>query len=263
MTLTVTYAGHATVLVALDGERLLTDPVLGDRVGHLRRVARPASPELVRDLDAILISHAHADHLDPRSLRRLTAGTRVIVPRGAARWLPAELAGAAVEVRAGDRVPVGALTVRATPARHGDRRWPWGGRADPVGYVVEGSQSVYFAGDTDLFGQMAGLADDLDLALIPIAGWGPTLPPGHLDPERAAEALRRLRPRFAVPIHWGTLRPPELSPSALLGLARPHAGARDPAEAFVAHAASLAPEVEVRILHPGASLEIRAPAPRT
>ena len=114
--------------------------------------------------------------------------------------------------------------------------------APSLGFVVSGSRRVYFAGDTDLFDGMATLADSLDVALLPVAGWGSTVGPGHLDPLRAAQALRLLAPRRAVPIHWGTLSPVTQSTSA------------DPPEAFRRHAAELAPEVEVEILEPGGSL---------
>ncbi len=94
---------------------------------------------------------------------------------------------------------------------------------------------------------MAGLVPDLDLALIPIWGWGATLGGGgHLDPRRAAEALRLLQPRVAVPIHWGTYRPLHRGADA--------AFLADPAEAFVREAATAAPEVEVRVLRPGEHL---------
>ena len=73
-----------------------------------------------------------------------------------------------------------------------------------LGYVVSGSQQVYFAGDTDLFAGMSALAGALDVALLPVAGWGPKVDAGHLDPLRAAKSLPLLKPRIAVPIHWGT-----------------------------------------------------------
>ena len=86
-------------------------------------------------------------------------------------------------------------------------RPPFGPKAEAVGYVFEqGSESVYFAGDTDMFPAMAELAG-VDLALLPVWGWGPRLGPGHMDPERAADALGVIRPRATVPIHWGTLWP--------------------------------------------------------
>ena len=123
------------------------------------------------------------------------------------------------------------------------------GKGGVVGYVVEGPRRVYWAGDTALFDGMRDLAEDLDVALLPIWGWGPTLGPGHLDPERAARALAMLRPRFAVPVHWGTLAP--------LGAKRvwPWLFER-PAREFVEWAQRLAPEVEVRVLKPGQSLRL-------
>ena len=75
--------------------------------------------------------------------------------------------------------------------------------ADALGYVIAGGgRRVYFAGDTELFEEMSELRP-IDLALLPVWGWGPSLNPGHLDPAGAARALALLRPRVAVPIHWG------------------------------------------------------------
>jgi hypothetical protein len=76
-----------------------------------------------------------------------------------------------------------------------------------LGYRIAGSRAVYFAGDTDLFPEMAELAGTIELALLPVWGWGPNLGRGHLDPRRAAEAAAIIRPRIAVPIHWGTFYP--------------------------------------------------------
>src|SRR5262249_18334297 len=167
---------------------------------------------LPADVDAVLISHAHLDHLDPPSLACLGRDQRIVVPRGAA--LPLRWRGfrRVEQVRAGDEVQVGPLAVRATWAGHPGHRYgplgpPWRREARPraLGYVVAGSRHAYFAGDTDLFEEMSRVAPDLDLALLPIWGWGRRVGPGHMDPRRAAQALQLLRPALAVPIHWGTL----------------------------------------------------------
>ena len=93
----------------------------------------------------------------------------------------------------------------------------------------------------------------IDLALLPVGGWGPRLGAGHLDPRRAAEALRLIQPRLAVPMHWGHLRP--------LGLGRfSPQYLTEPGKRFVRHAAELAPDVEVRVVESGESLEV-APTP--
>jgi L-ascorbate metabolism protein UlaG (beta-lactamase superfamily) len=232
------YVGHATVLVELDGVRLLTDPVLRSRVLHLRRRA-PVAEEPLRGLTAVLVSHVHYDHFDRLSLRRLGTDVPVVLPRRSRRllWGFSDVR----EVEAGDELRFGAVTVRAVPAEHASRR-PTLPSTPSLGYVVSGSRRVYFAGDTDLFPGMADLAGDLDVALLPVAGWGSKVGAGHLDPERAARAAGLLRPRLAVPIHWGTL-------SVLWRDASSEA-----AEEFVRRAAELAPGVEVRVLRPGDEL---------
>ena len=101
---------------------------------------------------------------------------------------------------------------------------------------------------------MAGIATAMDLALLPVWGWGPTLGPGHLDPEGAAEALTLLRPRIAVPIHWGTYRP-------VVGRGAPHPRAGAPEVRFQRAAAARAPEVAVRVIAPGQAVALADPAP--
>ena len=247
----LTWLGHSTVLVDLDGTRLLTDPVLRNRVAHLRRRGR-ADPAQYTNIDAVLISHLHFDHLDLPSLERLGHGTQLVVPRGGGSLLRRRGFRRVEEVEAGDEIRISALTVCPTYAAHEGLRLPYfGTRALTLGYTITGSCRIYFAGDTDLFRGMAEIGRSRDIALVPIWGWGPTAGAGHLDPRRAAEALRLLRPILAVPIHWGTYAPLGFGrlQSALLG---------DPVTAFRRHAAELAPEVEVHVLGLGGTLQLDA-----
>jgi L-ascorbate metabolism protein UlaG (beta-lactamase superfamily) len=244
----IEYVGHATVVVDLDGVRLLTDPLLRNRVAHLRRAA-PVDAKALRGIDAVLISHAHYDHLDLPSLEKLGKKLPVIVPRGLGGLLRKRRFETVIEVEQQESVHIGALEVRAVPAEHDGGRGPFGASAEALGYVVTGSRSVYFAGDTDLFDGMGDLGP-VDVGLVPIWGWGPGLGAGHLDPARAAEAVALLRPGLVVPIHWGTYFPIHL------GLR----GAPDfvdlpPAE-FVAAVEKIAPDVSVRVLFPGQSLDL-------
>jgi L-ascorbate metabolism protein UlaG (beta-lactamase superfamily) len=230
------------VLVELGGVRLLTDPVLRAHVAHLRR--HGSAPPHPGRVDAALISHLHYDHLDLPSLRTLDA-PRVVAPEGARRLLDT-LRAEIDEIGPGDRAEVGDVIVEAPLAEHDPRRRPFGPRAQAIGFVVRNEHSIYFAGDTELFDGMADLAP-LDLALLPVAGWGPRLGPGHLDAEAAARAVALLRPRVAVPIHWGTLHP--------RGRRRGDWFDRPP-HVFAAQVAELAGDVEVRVLSPGESLEL-------
>jgi L-ascorbate metabolism protein UlaG (beta-lactamase superfamily) len=242
----INWIGHSTLLLELDGVRLLTDPVLRNRVAHLRRVTGEAVDIL--NLDAALVSHAHYDHLDTRSLSRLGRSLHVVVPRGTGNILRRRGFVNVTEVDVGDEVDLGGVGIRVTQAEHDGRRGPFSREAPSVGYLVTGSARVYFAGDTDLFDGMSALAPELDVALLPVAGWGPRVPAGHLDPLRAAQSLTLLRPRMAVPIHWGTYR--------RIGLPRDAALLRAPAESFVRLANELAPDVDVRILPVGGRLEL-------
>ncbi len=233
--LRITYVGHATVLIEIDGLRILTDPILRGRIMHLRALRPPPRPAELGRIDAVLVSHAHRDHLDVRSLAGL-GELRLLAPRAVAASLRRRgYRGAVDPVEAGDERTIGGLEVRATPARHGRP-------GSAIGFVLRGSRTVYFAGDTDLFPELEGLAAPLDVALLPIWGWGPQLGEGHLDPERALEAVRLLRPRAVVPIHWGTLHPLGMSGRAFL---------RDPPGTFQDLVRAQSPEVDVRILAPG------------
>ena len=240
----LTWLGHSTVLVELDGARVLTDPVLRRLVGHLQRSSPVAGRTLGR-LDLVLVSHVHYDHLDLRSLASLDV-ERVAVPAGAAKLVRRRVKADVVELEVGDELEVGAVRVRATHADHPANRLPLTQELPSLGFVIAGSRSVYFAGDTDLFDGMESLAPGLDVALLPVAGWGPKLPAGHMDPRAAAEAARRLRPRIAVPIHWGTYRPIYRRTSY------------DPLapESFAAAVRELAPGVEPRILQEGETLSL-------
>jgi L-ascorbate metabolism protein UlaG (beta-lactamase superfamily) len=245
----ITYIGHATLLLEIDGVRLLTDPLLRDRIFHLTRRSPPVRTSLFQQIDAVLISHLHRDHMDIPSLRLLGQEIPLIVPAGAADLLHKRGFKNIEEMRSKDTTRIGGLTIEATPAVHNNSHLPSGLSVGCLGFLIRGSQSIYFPGDTDVYPGMAGLADDLDVALLPVWGWGPNLGAGHMDPERAAEALTLLRPRIAIPIHWGTFYP------LGLGWLRPHLMS-EPPQIFKREAATQMPQVEIHILPPGSSLDL-------
>jgi len=245
MSASIAYVGHGTVLIDIEGVRLLTDPLLRNRVTHLRRAAKVDAAAL-RGIDAVLISHLHYDHLDMPSLQRLGRDLPVVAPRGSGALIRRKGAVKTVlEIGEGEQLEIGSLTIRATHAMHDTGRLPFGVKADPVGYVVSGpGPSVYFAGDTDVFDEMAALAP-VDVALLPIWGWGPSMGPGHMDPIRAAQAASLLGARLAIPIHWGTYYPIHL------GVRGRPAFLDTPPELFREALLEYSPATELRVLRPG------------
>jgi L-ascorbate metabolism protein UlaG (beta-lactamase superfamily) len=204
------FLGHSTVRAELAGKTVLTDPLLTAGLGPLRRMVAPLPPEAWAGVDLALVSHLHNDHLHLPSLRRLGHSTPIVVPRGAGRWLARHGFTAVEELAPGQSLTDGGLTVTATPADHAAHRWgprlTHGPHAPAVGHLISGAgTTLYAAGDTDFFPGMTDLgADGIDIALLPVWGWGPSLGPGHLDPAGAAAAVQQLRPDVAVPVHWGT-----------------------------------------------------------
>ena len=206
--LAVTWWGHSSATVELGGVRVALDPLLTNRLLHLRRYAESPGPEAA-DADVVLVSHAHADHCHVPSLKLFSRTATVVAAPGAA-----ELVGRLGFRRVVVAVPgstarlegdAGTLEVEVLPADHDGRRLPLPGRrGTAVGFRVEGGgRSFWHPGDT---GPGVELSDvgRVDLALPPIGGWGPTLGLDHLDPVQAAEAVGTVGATWALPVHWGT-----------------------------------------------------------
>jgi L-ascorbate metabolism protein UlaG (beta-lactamase superfamily) len=251
----ITYLGHSTVLLEMAGLRLLTDPILRRRVGPLVRTEAPIEPAHWQDIDAVLISHSHWDHLDYGSLRLVGTGVPMLMPTGMGARFRSRGFRQVIELAPGETTRLGPATIEATEAAHRGFAPPIGPTDLAIGYLIQAGATVYFPGDTALFEGMTGLARGLDLALMPVWGWGPRAQAHeHLDPLGAAQALRLLQPRIAVPIHWGTLHPVGfkwLKPSTRV----------DPPHTFARLAAELAPETAVHVVPVGGRFTLVATRP--
>jgi len=245
VTATLTWWGHSTSTWQDGDTTVLFDPVLTARVGHLRRVRGPVPPPQAAQADVVLVSHLHADHAHLPSLRQIPASASLFVPAGSRRlFRPLTARGVSLsEVEPGDVVQVGALRIQVLTADHDGRRLPGSPHRGPaLGYLVEGSYRCWYPGDTGP--HVAG--DDVaqvDLVLMPVGGWGPTLGRGHLDARQAAQMIRRTDPAHAVPVHWGTWWP--------IGLPQRPDLIDRPAGAFADHVARLAPNTRVHVLRHG------------
>ncbi|TQN37979.1 L-ascorbate metabolism protein UlaG (beta-lactamase superfamily) [Blastococcus colisei] len=256
------FLGHSTVRVEMAGRTVLTDPVLAPTVGLLRRVVSLPDPATWAGVDLVLISHLHGDHLHIPSLRTVGPRTRIVVPRGAGEWLRGRGFPRVDELSAGESLPDGELRITAVRAEHSGHRWgprsTHGPDTEAIGFLLEGGGScVYVSGDTGVFQGMGVLRDrDVDVALLPVWGWGPTLGPGHLDPVGAADAAALIRPRIAVPVHWGTLTVAGMTsvPSPLR--ARMRRLLVDPPHAFATEVAARGLPTRVVVTAPGSAVDL-------
>jgi len=265
--LQITWLGHSSVVIDLDGVRLLTDPLLQRHAGLLRRRGDRPDQALWRDPDAVLLSHLHHDHAELSSMR-LLAPVPVLTAPSSARWLverglggvglrnsdwfridPGSPGSLAVEPAADAALTGSGVRVRLCPAVHGHRPMPHRPNA-ANGHLVRGASAcLWVAGDTSLYPGMLRLPElagaPVDVALVPVGGWGPRLSEGHMGPIAAARACALVGARFAVPVHWGTLHAPAST--------RLPPGWMDRAgDAFAAALAREAPDCQAVVLPPGA-----------
>ena len=219
LSMRITYIGHATLLLEIAGRRILTDPNFDLTLGRfLPRVSAPGiAIEALPPLDALLLTHAHADHLSFASLDRLPRDIPLFAPPPIARWLARSGYRHAVPFEADTATELHGLTLRAAAARHEGSRYGvdrWRSAANM--YLIESPGfSLFFAGDTGLRPDTHRLVADhlhahghvLDVALLPIGHapwWKPGFRRGHLSSADALELFERLGARYLVPYHWGT-----------------------------------------------------------
>jgi len=231
--------------------RVAVDPLLSDQLFHLHRyTARPTAAATAADV--VLISHLHHDHLHLPSLRRFGRDVPIVVPRGGESLLRGLGSERVLPAEPGDVLEIGGVTVRVLAATHDGGRGPHTKIAGPpLGFRVDASgRSFWFPGDTELREDMAEVGR-VDLALIPIGGWGPTLDDGHMDPVAGAAAVARVGADVAVPVHWGTFWPLGLRRLARANHQRLFV---TPGDRFVSALADLAPDVRAVLAAPGRPL---------
>jgi L-ascorbate metabolism protein UlaG (beta-lactamase superfamily) len=260
----ITYIGHATLLLELGGARILTDPNFDARLGRiLPRVSPPGiALEKLPQLNAILLTHAHADHLSFDSLERLSGDVPLFAPPAVAKWLRRLGIGHAVDLAPGESVNVAGISIHASPATHRGNRYGYDRwRAATNMYLLDAGETIFFAGDTALAGDTHHLVErtlwdrqrTLDLALLPIGyapWWKPGFRKGHLTPEDALTLFERLRARMLVPYHWGTFR-------------HVTATAHDAIRRLRARLEEHHLRAAVRIIEPGEALELESSARAT
>jgi L-ascorbate metabolism protein UlaG (beta-lactamase superfamily) len=258
--LSLAWLGHSTVVIDLDDVRVVADPLLHPHAGLLRRWSEHPGDEHWRDAHGVLLSHMHHDHAHLSSLR-LLRDVPIYTAEESAAWLRRKGLHRAVGLRqlvsavdGWTRLPGSEVEVGLVEAVHHSRPMPFRPNA-ANGHLLRGSDTgVWVAGDTSLFAGMNDLPDllgrSVDLAVVPVGGWGPRLSPGHMDPAQAALACATVGARWALPVHWGTLHPPLFQHFGTSWL-------QDPGERFVRALQHHAPQCTPVVLRPGESTRVR------
>ena len=253
----VTYIGHATILIEIGGRKFLTDPNFDETLGgFLPRVSRPgvALADLP-SLDAILLTHAHADHLSFRSLDQLRQDIPLFAPPAVAAWLIRLGYSHAHPLPADGQVTVGTAVIHAAAAQHKGSRYSvdrWRSAANM--YLIDAAnETCFFAGDTALNPQTHRVVREivhrsdrvLDVALLPIGHapwWKPGFRRGHLSVHDALHLFEKLEARYLIPYHWGTFE-------------HVTSGAYDAINKLKSLLPAYTRKADVRILEPGDTLE--------
>ncbi|MFQ6082814.1 MAG: MBL fold metallo-hydrolase [Candidatus Aminicenantia bacterium] len=209
----ITYIGHATTLIHLDGVNILTDPNFSERVAWLFK--RHAAPGIAFDnlpeINAIIISHEHSDHLDESTLCKFEKDIPVIISRGLGSEIKELNFQDVRELAWWEKTVIKGIEITAVPAEHD---------ATASGYIIHGSKTTYFAGDTGIFPALRDIAKqfDIDVVLLPIGGYYPYFPGNlipsvrnevrrdHMAPDDIPYALEMLNYPIMIPIHWGTFK---------------------------------------------------------
>ena len=226
----VTFIGHATVLIEIDGVTLLTDPVLSQRLFVIKRLVAPGLPEGgLPDLDVVLVSHGHHDHLDVSTHLRLAKhGTVAVVARNLADLVQGAGYERVVELDWGKTFEHRGVRITSLEVNHWGTRGLLPDRRGYTGFLIEGpSGAVFFPGDTAYTPLFRGYGErfSIDVAVLPIGAYRPdSFRRVHMNPEEAVSAFIELKARRLVPMHYGTFRlsyePLDEPPQRLLACAR-------------------------------------------
>lgn len=209
--LAAAWLGHATILMRIGGAWVLTDPVLSERIGMkvgpltlgVKRMVPLVRPESLPPIDLILLSHAHFDHLDRPSLRRLISPTtRVVTAARTARLIPKGF-GEVVELPWDKDLDVGPLRIRAVKPNHWGARTLWDRHRGFNSYVVEAAEArVLYAGDTAM-SQAFSEAGPVDMSVFGIGAYDPWIH-AHASPEQVWSMHEQAGGRFLLPMHHST-----------------------------------------------------------
>ena len=210
---TITWIGHSTFFIQKCGLNILTDPVWAKRMGISKRMTEPGlRMDELPDIDVVLISHAHYDHLHIPTLKQLKGNPLFIIPEGLAYLMKRHGITHFIELAWYEKHIIGQLEVHFVPAKHWTRRLLWDTNTSHWGGFVlqteHDTQSVYYAGDSGYFRGFKEIGERFTIhtALMPIGAYDPEwfMHPSHVTPEEAIQAFLDVKAKVFIPMHYGT-----------------------------------------------------------
>ncbi len=212
--LKITSIGHASHLIEMDGEFLITDPNFSRKMWIAKREKEPGiAPEDLPQLAAIVVTHAHYDHLDLFSYKYFSIHIPIVVPEGLGSFIKKHLRNPVIEIPKEGSVLVGGIKIHRVPVKHfGFRLFGLTWR-ETTGYLFEkNGKKVYFPGDT-AYGdgehfRKAAAKHAIDAALLPIGAYAPRwfMKSRHMNPPDALQAFSDLKAKVMIPYHWGVFQ---------------------------------------------------------
>jgi len=223
-TLSITWIGHASFLIQIGGYNMLIDPIWATKGPFMRRLSPPGlTPEQLPPIDAVLISHAHYDHLQFSSLKQIHGDPLYLVPAGLSELMRRKGFFNVEELNWWEcKSFTHGLNIHFVPSQHWTRRTPWDTNTSHWGgWVLEFSgETVYFAGDSGYFRGFREIGErfNIDYALMPIGAYEPEwfMGPQHVTPEEAVQAFQDVKARVFIPMHYGAFRLADDTPKEAL-----------------------------------------------
>lgn len=221
----IIWIGHATFLIQAGGLNIVTDPVWANRMGFAKRLA-PAgiSIEDMPEIDVVLLSHGHYDHLHFPSIKRLKGNPLFLVPAGLSSLMKRHGISRVIENEWWEENKYGDITFTFVPAQHWVRRTPWDTNTSHWGgWMIEARNRnrIYFAGDSGYFQGFQQIGErfgTIDYALMPIGAYEPEwfMSPQHVSPEEAIQAFLDVKAKTFIPMHYGAYRLADDTPKEAL-----------------------------------------------
>lgn len=204
VTNSIHWVGHATVVINLNGKVIVTDPVTSINLGQIKRLVKPSLNLASINIDYVLLSHGHMDHLNYTTLMKINKSAIVIAPKNLNMCLKILGFKNIILLNHDKMYNDNYMKIKALKANHDGRRYPWGAKAESNSYIIESnSKKILFAGDTaytDIYKDLIA-----DVAIMPVGCYKPDeFQEMHCSPQQSFKMFKMTKAEFMIPIHYKT-----------------------------------------------------------